>query len=63
MTELTTDEMRELRRHLTRHITPDAIWRNQIIRDELLALADSLIDEAVFPHLISPHNSWLVVRS
>jgi len=56
MTELTTDEMREMRRHLMRHITPDAIWRNQIVRDELTALAHSLIDEAV----INAHASWLV---
>jgi hypothetical protein len=56
MTELTIDEMRELRRHLMRHITPDAIWRNQIIRDELTSLAHSLIDESV----INAHVSWLV---
>jgi len=56
MTELTIDEMRELRRHLMRHITPDAIWRNQIIRDELTALAHSLIDESV----INAHAPWLV---
>ena len=56
MTELTADEMREMRRHLMRHITPDAIWRNQIVRDELTALAHSLIDIAVS----KAHASWLV---
>ncbi len=44
MTELTIDEKRELHRHLRRHITPDSIWRSEIVREELVGLAHFQID-------------------